>query len=242
MLLLSETVLDGEGIGAKRDTSSRMPRRARDFDNSATYKKSIVIRLVNRLQRCSVVSTAVAQHPSLSSSADESLSAYLLIVSLSFSLCSPSSVCSYFLAPRRSNDCAKCEPIDPALLLARKNCARPLPTPVTRQEVAPDGEFLELDPASGQPGPVGPNPKLEGGERATVAEGTAVSTSRVPVAPEWRVLQAAHGAKQRSGEEAAKLMRTFRKFFKDVDACAGKRLWVGKSAVQVGLTAWHQGA
>ena len=72
---------------------------------------------------------------------------------------------------------------------------------------------------------MGPNPKLE--------EKTAESTA-VTVAPEWRVLQAAHGAKQRSGEESARHMRTFRKFFKDVDARSKTRLRVEKSTVQVG--------
>ena len=69
------------------------------------------------------------------------------------------------------------------------------------------------------------NPELE--------EETRESTA-VVVAPEWRVLQAAHGAKQRSGEESARHMRTFRKFFKEVDARSRTRLRVDKSAVQVG--------
>lgn len=96
---------------------------------------------------------------------------------------------------------------------------------MARQKAAPDGEFLTLDPASDRPVPMDPNPKLEedSSESATVA-----------VAPEWRVLQAAHGAKQRSGEESARHMRTFRKFFKEVDARSKTRLRVEKSPVQVG--------
>lgn len=51
--------------------------------------------------------------------------------------------------------------------------------------------------------------------------------------PEWRVLQSAHGASQRSGREAENHMDSFRGFFKKVAAMSRTRLKVDKSTVQV---------
>ncbi|CAM9761574.1 unnamed protein product [Scytosiphon promiscuus] len=126
-------------------------------------------------------------------------------------------------ALRRLVDCAKCEPITLETLRERQKLTRPLATPVTRRFVAPDGEFLAHEAADDQPPvPSGPNPKL----------GDVKREPPKTVVPEWRVLQAAHGAKQRSGEEAVRHMRTFRGFFKEVAAVSKTRLRVDKSAVQ----------
>ncbi|CAN0530592.1 unnamed protein product, partial [Ectocarpus sp. 8 AP-2014] len=50
-------------------------------------------------------------------------------------------------ALRRTVESAKCEAIDLTTLHKRKAYTLPLPTPVTRQFAAPDGEFLSHTPA-----------------------------------------------------------------------------------------------
>ncbi|CAB1120028.1 unnamed protein product [Ectocarpus sp. CCAP 1310/34] len=100
---------------------------------------------------------------------------------------------------------AKCEAIHLTTLHKRKAHTLPLPTPVTRQFAAPDGEFLSHTPVR-QSVPRGPNPSLRGKVKSEAAK---------VVVPEWKVLQAAHGARQRFGEEAARHMRAFRGLLKE---------------------------
>ena len=76
--------------------------------------------------------------------------------------------------------------------------------------------------------PSGPNPKLD--------EAVKGLPPKVGV-PEWRVLQSAHRASQRSGRAAEDHMEAFRGFFKKVAAMARTRLKVDKSAVQVRVRA-----
>lgn len=53
------------------------------------------------------------------------------------------------------------------------------------------------------------------------------------VVPEWRAMEAAHGASNLNGKDAARYMRAFRDFFKRVAAASRARLRVDKSTVQV---------
>lgn len=57
---------------------------------------------------------------------------------------------SHSYRTRRTVESAKCEPIDLPTLRKRRAYTLPMPTPVTRQFAAPDGEFLALSP-EGQP-------------------------------------------------------------------------------------------
>lgn len=135
---------------------------------------------------------------------------------------------------RRVAECAKCNPID---INAQKQNTRPLPTPVTRQEAAPDEELLAVESPDGsghqQPPPLGPTPKLEEKKRAR-NRGEAALTLEV-VVPEWKVLNTATQTAKRSGEEAARHARTFSLYFAEVHARSGTRLRVGRSPVQVCL-------
>ncbi|CAN0225389.1 unnamed protein product [Ectocarpus sp. 12 AP-2014] len=125
-------------------------------------------------------------------------------------------------ALRRPVGSAKCEPIDLPTLHKRRAYTLPMPTPVIRQFAAPDGEFLAQSPED-QPVPSGPNPSL--GEEI---KGEAPKA----VVPEWKVLQAAHGARERSGEEAGRHLRAFRGFLKEIAVVSRTRLRLGKSTVQ----------
>lgn len=71
--------------------------------------------------------------------------------------------------------------------------------------------------------PNGPNPKLDEAAVSKPKEGV----------PEWRVLNAAHGSRQRSGREAEQHTDSFRGYFKKVAAMSRGRLRVDKSTVQV---------
>lgn len=53
--------------------------------------------------------------------------------------------------------------------------------------------------------------------------------------PEWRVLQSADGASQRSGQEAEHHMESFRRCFRRATALSRMRLKVDNSAVQVSV-------
>lgn len=142
---------------------------------------------------------------------------------------------------RRVAECAKCNPIDISVASAQKQNTRPLPTPVTRQEAAPDEELLVVESPDGsshqQPAPLGPNPKLEEKMRARNRGGVALTLE--VVVPEWKVLNTATQTAKRSGEEAARHARTFSLYFAEVHARSGRRLRVGRSPVQVCM-AWRE--
>lgn len=136
---------------------------------------------------------------------------------------------------RRMTECAKCNPIDISAVRAQKRNTRPPPTPVARQEVAPDGDLFAVvdsgDGSSRQPPPPGPNPKVGGKKKAKHGMGKA-STMEV-VVPEWKVLNTATQTTKRSGEEAGRHLKTFRSYFAEVHARSAARLRVDRSPVQV---------
>lgn len=107
---------------------------------------------------------------------------------------------------------------------------REMPTPVTRREVAPDGEFLEHDPSSNQSEPLGPNPSLEEGLRGNIP---------ASVVPEWKVLRSAQDLKEPNDSELATRTRAFQELFIAVGMVNRTRLGVGMSTIRV--CCWKSG-
>lgn len=139
-------------------------------------------------------------------------------------------------------ECAKCNPIDSSYVGSRKRNTRPLPTPVTRQEAAPDGKFLTVDRPDGsdeQPAQLSPNPQLEEGDKKFKIGGEKASTPAIGVS-EWKVLSTAKQSVARTREEAAGLSMQFKNYFAEVHAQSRTRLRVDSSPVQVCL-AWQDG-
>lgn len=105
---------------------------------------------------------------------------------------------------------------------------RPAPRPVTRREEAPDRELLHLPTNTDQPGPFSPIPHLKGSPKSNIP----------PVAPSWKILHNADLATRRRGEERINALRTFKMYLERVAQCAGGRLMVAASSVQVIIARW----
>lgn len=165
----------------------------------------------------------------------------IILISPPSSHPSPLLVCD-----RRMPECAKCAPIDSDSLDIRKRIAHPLPTPVTRQKVALDREFLAVDPPDGsheQPVPLDSDPTV-GEDTKKSGNGEGKASTPGAVVSEWDVLNTATRCTKQGGEAKARHARMFRECFAEVHARSGTRLRVDKSPVQVCLarrTGTHDG-